>query len=113
MGDLVSRNPGDSSAKTNELVDSALGGVLYVVDAFSLFNENIAGADESGAEAVRTLLKRAEDGWETLIIILSGPQKPMEQFLASNPRLEAGSMTVNQFPDVLIHRADDPSRIVA
>ena len=78
-------------------MDSALGGVLYVVDAFSLFNENIAGADESGAEAVRTLLKRAEDDWETLIIILSGPQKPMEKFLASNPRLEAGSMTVINF----------------
>jgi hypothetical protein len=83
--DLVGEYLGATAIKTNELVDSALGGVLFIDEAYSLVNEGDGQTDRFGVEAVQTLLKRAEDNREDLIIILAGYEKQMETFLASNP----------------------------
>jgi len=96
--DLVGEYLGATAIKTNELVDSALGGVLFIDEAYSLVNEGDGQADRFGTEAVQTLLKRAEDNREDLIIILAGYEKQMEGFLASNPGLASRFATRLKFP---------------
>ena len=95
---LVGEYLGATAIKTNELVDSALGGVLFIDEAYSLVNEGDGQADRFGIEAVQTLLKRAEDNRENLIIILAGYEKQMETFLASNPGLASRFATRLKFP---------------
>ena len=96
--DLVGEYLGATAIKTNELVDSALGGVLFIDEAYSLVNEGDGQADRFGTEAVQTLLKRAEDNRENLIIILAGYEKQMETFLGSNPGLASRFATRLKFP---------------
>jgi SpoVK/Ycf46/Vps4 family AAA+-type ATPase len=96
--DLVGEYLGATAIKTNELIDSALGGVLFIDEAYSLVNEGDGQADRFGAEAVQTLLKRAEDDRENIIIILAGYEKQMETFLASNPGLASRFATRLKFP---------------
>ena len=96
--DLVGEYLGATAIKTNELVDSALGGVLFIDEAYSLVNEGDGQSDRFGVEAVQTLLKRAEDNREDLIIILAGYEKQMEAFLASNPGLASRFATRLKFP---------------
>jgi SpoVK/Ycf46/Vps4 family AAA+-type ATPase len=66
---------GEAVIRTDELIDSALGGMLFIDEAYKL-----------RPQAVQTLLKRAEENRDILIIILAGSEKQMEAFLASNPR---------------------------
>ena len=96
--DLVGEFLGATAIKTNELVDSALGGVLFIDEAYSLVNEGDGQADRFGNEAVQALLKRAEDDREDLVIILAGYEKQMEDFLASNPGLASRFATRVKFP---------------
>jgi SpoVK/Ycf46/Vps4 family AAA+-type ATPase len=96
--DLVGEYLGATAIKTNELVDGAMGGVLFIDEAYSLVNEGDGQTDRFGAEAVQTLLKRAEDNREDLIIILAGYEKQMETFLASNPGLASRFATRLKFP---------------
>jgi SpoVK/Ycf46/Vps4 family AAA+-type ATPase len=95
--DLVGEYLGATAIKTNELVDSALGGVLFIDEAYSLVNEGDGQADRFGSEAVQTLLKRAEDNRENLIIILAGYEKQMESFLGTNPGLASRFATRLKF----------------
>jgi SpoVK/Ycf46/Vps4 family AAA+-type ATPase len=85
--DLVGEYLGATAIKTNELIDSALGGVLFIDEAYSLVNEGDGQNDRFGNEAVQVLLKRAEDDRDRLIIILAGYERQMELFLVSNPGL--------------------------
>jgi SpoVK/Ycf46/Vps4 family AAA+-type ATPase len=95
---LVGEYLGATAIKTNELVDSALNGVLFIDEAYSLVNEGDGQADRFGQEAVQALLKRAEDNRDNLIIILAGYEKQMESFLASNPGLASRFATRLKFP---------------
>src|SRR5580692_153384 len=96
--DLVGEYLGATAIKTNELIDSALGRVLFIDEAYSLVNEGDGQSDRFGAEAVQTLLKRAEDDRENLIIILAGYQKQTEAFPATNPGLASRFATRIRFP---------------
>jgi SpoVK/Ycf46/Vps4 family AAA+-type ATPase len=96
--DLVGEYLGATAIKTNELIDSALGRVLFIDEAYSLVNEGDGQSDRFGAEAVQTLLKRAEDDRENLIIILAGYEKQTEAFLATNPGMASRFATRIRFP---------------
>jgi SpoVK/Ycf46/Vps4 family AAA+-type ATPase len=106
--DLVGEHLGSTAIKTNRLVDSALGGVLFVDEAYSLHNEGYSGGDAFGAEAVQTLLKRAEDDRDRLVIVLAGYPGDMDRFLRSNPGLASRFSTRVTFPS---YTARDLSRI--
>ena len=95
--DLVGEYLGATAIKTNELVDSALGGVLFIDEAYSLVNEGDGQSDRFGIEAVQTLLKRAEDDRENLIIILAGYEEQTEKFLGTNPGLASRFATRIKF----------------
>ena len=96
--DLVGEYLGATAIKTNELVDSALGGVLFIDEAYSLVNDADGQGDRFGNEAVQVLVKRAEDDRERLIIILAGYERQMESFLASNPGLNSRFGVRIKFP---------------
>ncbi|HEY2690852.1 MAG TPA: AAA family ATPase [Streptosporangiaceae bacterium] len=96
--DLVGEYLGATAIKTNELIDSALGGALFIDEAYSLVNEGDGQGDRFGAEAVQALLKRAEDDRDDLIIILAGYERQMENFLASNPGLTSRFAVRVKFP---------------
>jgi SpoVK/Ycf46/Vps4 family AAA+-type ATPase len=105
--DLVGERPGATAAKTDKLIDSALGGVLLLDEASWLHTE-YAGAGPLGQEAVRTLLKRAEDDRDPLVIILAGHPAGMNRVLRSNPGLASRFRTRIEFPG---YSADDLARI--
>jgi SpoVK/Ycf46/Vps4 family AAA+-type ATPase len=106
--DLVGELLGSTAIKTNRLVDSALGGVLFIDEAYSLHNEGYVGGDAFGAEAVQTLLKRAEDDRDRLVIVLAGYPADMDRFLRSNPGLASRFSTRVTFPS---YSARDLTRI--
>jgi SpoVK/Ycf46/Vps4 family AAA+-type ATPase len=87
--DLVGEHLGSTAIKTGKLIDSALGGVLFIDEAYALYNPGYAGGDAYGAEAVATLLKRAEDDRDRLVIVLAGYTADMDRFLRSNPGLSS------------------------
>ncbi len=106
--DLVGEHLGSTAIKTNKLVDSAMGGVLFIDEAYSLHNDGYSGGDAFGAEAVQTLLKRAEDDRDRLVIVLAGYPGDMDRFLRSNPGLASRFSTRVTFPS---YRPDDLVRI--
>jgi len=106
--DLVGEHLGATAIKTNKLVDSALGGVLFIDEAYSLMNSGYSGGDAFGSEAVQTLLKRAEDDRDRLVIVLAGYPADMDRFLRSNPGLGSRFNTRVTFPS---YSARDMSEI--
>ncbi len=96
--DLVGDHLGSTAIKTNKLVDSALGGVLFIDEAYSLYNDGYSGGDAFGAEAIATLLKRAEDDRERLVMVLAGYTGDMTRFLRTNPGLASRFSVRVAFP---------------
>src|SRR5690349_8538812 len=97
--DLVGEHLGSTAIKTGKLIDSALGGVLFIDEAYSLYNEGYSGGDAYGSEAVATLLKRAEDDRDRLVIVLAGYPQDMDRFLRSNPGLASRFSVRISFPN--------------
>lgn len=96
--DLVGEFLGQTAVKANELIDSALGGVLFVDEAYSLANTGYSKGDAYGDEALQVLLKRAEDNRDHLVVILAGYPEGMDRLLATNPGLSSRFTSRVDFP---------------
>ena len=96
--DLVGEFLGQTAVKANELIDSALGGVLFVDEAYSLSNSGYSKGDAYGDEALQVLLKRAEDNRDRLVVILAGYPEGMDRLLAVNPGLSSRFTSRVDFP---------------
>ncbi|WP_455362022.1 AAA family ATPase [Streptomyces sp. SYSU K21746] len=96
--DLVGEFLGQTAVKANELIDSAIGGVLFVDEAYSLSNSGYSKGDAYGDEALQVLLKRAEDNRDHLVVILAGYPEGMDRLLAANPGLSSRFTTRVDFP---------------
>lgn len=95
---LVGPHLGTTALKTNALVDQALGGVLFVDEAYSLEQQGLAGGDAFGSEAVDTLVKRMEDERDHLVVVVAGYPEPMAEFLRSNEGLASRFTATFRFP---------------
>ncbi len=83
---LVGGYVGQTAIKTNEILNKAMGGVLFIDEAYSLSE---GGENDFGKEAIETILKRMEDNRGDLIVIVAGYTDNMKQFLESNPGLSS------------------------
>jgi SpoVK/Ycf46/Vps4 family AAA+-type ATPase len=91
--ELVAGFLGQTAIKTAEVVTSAIGGVLFIDEAYSL------AGDQYGTEAIDTLVKEMEDKRDDLVVIVAGYPVPMAVFIAQNPGLESRFRTTIDFPD--------------
>lgn len=82
---LVAGYVGQTAIKVNELVEKAIGGVLFIDEAYTLVSKN----DDFGQEAIDTLLKAMEDYRENLVVIVAGYDELMDKFINSNPGLKS------------------------
>ena len=83
---LVAGYVGQTALKTQEVIKSALGGVLFIDEAYSLAS---GGENDFGREAIETILKAMEDHRDELIVVVAGYDGPMEKFINSNPGLQS------------------------
>ena len=94
--DLVGRYVGHTAPLTTKVIESALGGVLFIDEAYSLYR----GKDDTfGLEAIDTLVKGIEDHRDDLIVILAGYSTEMEEFLTANSGLKSRFPNIINFPD--------------
>jgi ATP-dependent Clp protease ATP-binding subunit ClpA len=93
---LVAGFAGQTAIKTNQLIDSAMGGVLFIDEAYTLKSND---QDSFGAEAIDTLLKRLEDDRGKFICIVAGYTDNMHDFIDSNPGLKSRFTQTIHFDD--------------
>jgi SpoVK/Ycf46/Vps4 family AAA+-type ATPase len=102
---LVAEYVGQTAVKTNKIIDSALDGVLFIDEAYSLVQ---GGGNDYGQEAISTLLKRMEDDRNRLIVVLAGYSEDMKRFIDSNPGLQSRFNRYIHFAD---YTADELKQI--
>lgn len=93
---LVAEYVGQTAVKTNDIINRALDGVLFIDEAYTLTE---GGHDDYGSEAIATLLKRMEDDRDRLVVIIAGYTQNMKQFIDSNPGLQSRFTRYIEFPD--------------
>lgn len=93
---LVAGYLGQTALRTDQVISSALGGVLFIDEAYALSSED---RDQFGQEAIDTLLKRMEDNRDNLIVIVAGYPEEMDRFINANPGLQSRFTKYIHFDD--------------
>ncbi len=101
---LVAGYVGQTAIKTSEVIQKAMGGVLFIDEAYALTSR---GGNDYGQEAVDTLLKAMEDHRDDLVVIVAGYTELMEEFVHSNPGLESRFNRFLFFPDYTVQEMMD------
>ena len=109
-GDLVGRYTGHTAPLTNSVIESALGGVLFIDEAYSLYRGE---QDSFGLEAIDTLVKGMDDHRDELVVILAGYTKEMETFLTANSGLASRFPNKIEFPDYTADELLDITTVLA
>ena len=109
-GDLVGRYTGHTAPLTNSVILSALGGVLFIDEAYSLYRGE---QDSFGLEAIDTLVKGMEDHRDELVVILAGYTREMETFLTANSGLASRFPNRIEFPDYTADELLDITNVLA
>ncbi len=109
-GDLVGRYTGHTAPLTNSVIESALGGVLFIDEAYSLYRGE---QDSFGLEAIDTLVKGMEDHRDELVVILAGYTREMENFLTANSGLASRFPNKIEFPDYTADELLDITGVLA
>ena len=108
--DLVGRYTGHTAPLTNSVIESALGGVLFIDEAYSLYRGE---QDSFGLEAIDTLVKGMEDHRDELVVILAGYTREMETFLTANSGLASRFPNKIEFPDYTADELLDITTVLA
>ena len=108
--DLVGQYMGHTAKQTNEVIQSALGGVLFIDEAYSLCRDK---HDVFGLEAVDALVKAVEDYRDDLVVILAGYQDEMQEFLKNNPGLKSRFPNFIDFEDYTAYEMVQIAHITA
>jgi type VII secretion ATPase EccA len=96
--DFVGEHLGSTAIRTNQLIDRALDGVLFIDEAYTLIQSGLAGGDAFGREAVDTLLARMENDRDQLMVIIAGYDDEIDRFLSSNEGLASRFPRRVRFP---------------
>ena len=95
-GQLVAGYTGQTAIKTMDAINRAMGGVLFIDEAYALVNDD---QDSFGKEAVETILKAMEDHRDELVVIVAGYTELMHKFIESNPGFKSRFSKFFEFPD--------------
>ncbi|GAA3510489.1 hypothetical protein GCM10022393_24970 [Aquimarina addita] len=107
---LVAGYVGQTAIKTDEIITAALGGVLFIDEAYSLTS---GGFNDFGKEAIETLLKRMEDHRKNLVIVVAGYPDEMEVFIQSNPGLQSRFNRYFEFDHFAANELLDICKLIA
>jgi probable Rubsico expression protein CbbX len=99
--DLVGQYIGHTAPKTKEVLKKAMGGVLFIDEAYYLYKPD--NERDYGSEAIEILLQVMENQRDELVIILAGYKEPMDKFYASNPGLSSRITNHIDFPDYSVN----------
>ena len=99
---LVAGYVGQTAIKTQEKIQEALGGILFIDEAYSLAQKD----DAFGQESIDTILKAMEDHRDDFVVIVAGYTGPMEKFINSNPGLKSRFNKYIEFPDYTLDELD-------
>jgi SpoVK/Ycf46/Vps4 family AAA+-type ATPase len=94
---LVGRYIGETAVKTRQVAQRAIGGVLFIDEAYALTQSELD--DDYGPEAIAELLKVMEDNRDDLVVIVAGYEREMQRFITSDPGLASRFPTTVRFPD--------------
>ncbi|GAA5067239.1 type VII secretion AAA-ATPase EccA [Nocardia callitridis] len=96
--DFVGQHLGSTAIKTDKLIDTAMDGVLFIDEAYTLIQTGLIGGDAFGREAVDTILARMENDRDRLVVIIAGYDGEIERLLAANDGLASRFAKRLQFP---------------
>ena len=111
--DLVGEHLGSTAIKTDKLIDSAMDGVLFIDEAYTLIQTGLSGGDAFGREAVDTLLARMENDRDRLVVIIAGYDGEINRLLAANDGLASRFSKRLQFPSYTAEELGQIGQVIA